>query len=125
MFCVTAYARTFPERIRGSELAAWSKQHPDILRVSSIGKSAEGRDIPLLTIGRDPDEALLGWMRAYSERTGRPFFYEIAGERFGIGSAREMSPAGLKAIAEEAGLEIVIVCGERHRPYDRPPQVFP
>jgi zinc carboxypeptidase len=38
-------------------IAAWSKQHPEILRVSSIGKSAEGRDIPLLTIGRNPDEA--------------------------------------------------------------------
>src|SRR5438046_4451222 len=38
-------------------IAAWSKQHPEILRVTSIGKSAEGRDIPLLTIGRNPDEA--------------------------------------------------------------------
>ena len=38
-------------------IAAWSKQHPEILRVTSIGKSAEGRDIPLLIIGRNPDEA--------------------------------------------------------------------
>ena len=35
----------------------------------------------------------------------------IAGDRFAIGSSREMSPAGLKAIAEEAGLEMVVVCG--------------
>jgi 3-isopropylmalate/(R)-2-methylmalate dehydratase large subunit len=35
----------------------------------------------------------------------------IAGDRFAIGSSREMSPAGLKAIADEAGLEMVIVCG--------------
>jgi len=35
----------------------------------------------------------------------------IAGDRFGIGSSREMSPAGLKAVAEEVGLELVIVCG--------------
>ena len=35
----------------------------------------------------------------------------IAGDRFGIGSSREMSPAGLKAVAEEVGLEMVIVCG--------------
>src|SRR5712692_11156281 len=35
----------------------------------------------------------------------------VAGDRFAIGSSREMSPAGLKGIAEEAGLEMVIVCG--------------
>ena len=39
----------------------------------------------LRSAGRDPDEALLEWMRSYSERSGRPFFYEIAGERFGFG----------------------------------------
>ncbi len=36
----------------------------------------------------------------------------IAGDRFAIGSSREMSPAGLKGVAEEVGLEMVIVCGE-------------
>src|SRR5207249_10836281 len=35
----------------------------------------------------------------------------VAGDRFAIGSSREMSPAGLKGIAEEAGLELVVVCG--------------
>ena len=38
--------------------------------------------------------------------------FVIAGDRFAIGSSREMSPAGLKGIAEEAGLEMVIVCGD-------------
>ncbi|MFP5379571.1 MAG: aconitase family protein, partial [Vicinamibacteria bacterium] len=37
--------------------------------------------------------------------------FVIAGDRFAIGSSREMSPAGLKAIAEEVGLEMVIVAG--------------
>jgi 3-isopropylmalate/(R)-2-methylmalate dehydratase large subunit len=37
--------------------------------------------------------------------------FVIAGDRFAIGSSREMSPAGLKAVAEEAGLQLVIVCG--------------
>ena len=37
--------------------------------------------------------------------------FVIAGDRFAIGSSREMSPAGLKGIADEAGLEMVIVCG--------------
>src|SRR5512144_1850714 len=35
----------------------------------------------------------------------------VAGDRFAIGSSREMSPAGLKAIADEAGRELVVVCG--------------
>src|SRR5438270_7555963 len=35
----------------------------------------------------------------------------VAGDRFAIGSSREMSPAGLKGVADEAGVEIVIVCG--------------
>jgi len=38
--------------------------------------------------------------------------FVIAGERFAIGSSREMSPAGLKGVAEEAGLEMVVVCGD-------------
>jgi len=39
------------------QLAAWSKQQPEVARVISIGKSAHGRDIPMLVIGRNPDEA--------------------------------------------------------------------
>jgi hypothetical protein len=38
--------------------------------------------------------------------------FVVAGQRFAIGSSREMSPAGLKGVAEEAGLEMVILCGE-------------
>ncbi len=37
--------------------------------------------------------------------------FVIAGDRFAIGSSREMSPAGLKGVGEEKGLELVIVCG--------------
>jgi 3-isopropylmalate/(R)-2-methylmalate dehydratase large subunit len=36
--------------------------------------------------------------------------FVIAGDRFAIGSSREMSPAGLKAVAEEVGFEMVIIC---------------
>ena len=51
-------------------------------------------------------------MPDFRERVHRGETFVIAGERFGIGSSREMSPAGLKAVAEEAGLEMVIVCGD-------------
>ena len=39
----------------------------------------------LRSAGRDPDEALLAWMREFSLKTDRPFFYEQTGERFGFG----------------------------------------
>ena len=51
-------------------------------------------------------------MPNFRERVHGGETFVIAGERFGIGSSREMSPAGLKAVAEEVGLQLVIVCGD-------------
>ncbi len=68
-------ASPFPEDFR-----------PDKLGVMVIPMKWRGRDAYVLrSAGRDPDEALIGWMRELSLRTQRPFFYEIAGERFGFG----------------------------------------
>ena len=39
-----------------TQLSTWSRQHPNLLRLSTLGKSAEGRDIALLTIGTNPDQ---------------------------------------------------------------------
>ena len=50
-------------------------------------------------------------MPDFRARVHRGETFLVAGDRFAIGSSREMSPAGLKGIAEEAGLEMVIVCG--------------
>src|SRR3954465_790436 len=50
-------------------------------------------------------------MPDFRERVHRGETFVIAGDRFAIGSSREMSPAGLKGVAQEAGLELVIVCG--------------
>src|SRR3954452_10615053 len=50
-------------------------------------------------------------MPDFRERVHRGETFVIAGDRFAIGSSREMSPAGLKGIAEQAGLEMVIICG--------------
>jgi SEC-C motif-containing protein len=65
----------FPEEFR-----------PDKLGVLII--PVRWRDQPayvLRSAGRDPDEALLSWMRELSVRTARPFIYEQRGERFGFG----------------------------------------
>jgi 3-isopropylmalate/(R)-2-methylmalate dehydratase large subunit len=51
-------------------------------------------------------------MPDFRARVHRGETFVIAGDRFAIGSSREMSPAGLKGIAEEAGREMVIVCGQ-------------
>src|SRR6187397_662269 len=50
-------------------------------------------------------------MPDFRARVHRGETFLIAGDRFAIGSSREMSPAGLKGVAEEAGLTMVVVCG--------------
>src|SRR3989475_10736968 len=50
-------------------------------------------------------------MPNFRARVHRGENFLIAGDRFAIGSSREMSPAGLKGVAEEAGRQMVIVCG--------------
>jgi 3-isopropylmalate/(R)-2-methylmalate dehydratase large subunit len=51
-------------------------------------------------------------MPDFRTRVHRGETFLIAGDRFAIGSSREMSPAGLKAVAEEVGLQMVVVCGQ-------------
>jgi hypothetical protein len=39
------------------QVERWARAHPDFVRVTPLGTSAEGRTIPLVTIGPRPDEA--------------------------------------------------------------------
>lgn len=40
-----------------AQLREWAKEHADFVRLTPLGVTAEGRDIPLITIGRDADRA--------------------------------------------------------------------
>ena len=103
--------------VRGRALIFWDPKIP--------GKKLDAIDTDQITpaddcVSESLDHLDARWkagtfrylMPDFRERVHRGETFVIAGERFGIGSSREMSPAGLKAIAEEAGLEIVIVCGD-------------
>src|SRR5512145_1326715 len=101
--------------IRGRALIFWDPARP--------GKKLDAIDTDQITPAADcvseSLDALDERWKAGSFRHLMPDFrkrvhagdtFVIAGERFAIGSSREMSPAGLKGVAEEAGLELVIVC---------------
>lgn len=103
--------------IRGRALIFWDPNTP--------GKKLDAIDTDQITPARDcVSESLEALDEKWKEGAFRylmPDFrsrvhsgetFLIAGDRFAIGSSREMSPAGLRAIAEEAGLEMVIVCGK-------------
>jgi 3-isopropylmalate/(R)-2-methylmalate dehydratase large subunit len=103
--------------VRGRALIFWDKKRP--------GKKLDAIDTDQITPAADCVSESLDTLderwKAGSFRYLMPDFrarvhagnnFVIAGERFAIGSSREMSPAGLKGVAEEAGLEMVVVCAD-------------
>src|SRR5215218_8108206 len=107
-----------PAVIRGTALIFWD------LKVLGKKKKLDAIDTDQITPAADCVSESLGtlderWkagsfrylMPDFRARVHRGETFVIAGDRFAIGSSREMSPAGLKAIADEVGLEMVIVCG--------------
>ncbi len=116
--------------IRGKALIFWDPKLPgtkygrklDAIDTDQITPAADCVSESLETLDeRWKAGAFRYLMPDFRERVHRGETFVVAGDRFAIGSSREMSPAGLKGIAEEAGLDMVIVCGSRRRGY-LPPQ---
>jgi 3-isopropylmalate/(R)-2-methylmalate dehydratase large subunit len=107
--------------VRGKALIFWDPK----LAGTKYGKKLDAIDTDQITPAADCVSETLEtlderWkagafrylMPDFRARVHRGETFVIAGDRFAIGSSREMSPAGLKAVAEEAGLEMVIICGD-------------
>src|SRR5690349_16359795 len=110
----TAAART----IRGKALIFWDlkvlgkKKKLDAIDTDQITPAADCVSESLDTLDERWKAGSFRYlMPDFRARVHRGETFLIAGDRFAIGSSREMSPAGLKAVAEEVGLEMVIVCG--------------
>src|SRR6185295_9132288 len=102
--------------VRGRALIFWDPKRPgkklDAIDTDQITPATDCVSESLSTLDeRWKAGAFRYLMPDFRARVHRGETFLIAGDRFAIGSSREMSPAGLEAIAEEAGLEMVIVCG--------------
>lgn len=115
-----ALAHAAPESgapIRGRALIFWDPARPghklDHIDTDQITPSHDcvSESLELLD-ERWKAGAFRHLMPDFRQRVHAGETFVIAGDRFGIGSSREMSPAGLKAVAEEVGLRMVIVCGD-------------
>ena len=104
--------------VRGRALIFWDLKIPgkrkklDAIDTDQITPAADCVSESLETLDeRWKAGAFRYLMPDFRARVHRGETFLIAGDRFAIGSSREMSPAGLKSVAEEAGLQMVIVCG--------------
>ncbi len=97
----------------------WSDAHPEIVRLQSLGKTDEGRDLWLLTIGRDPDERrpavwVDGNMHA-AELCGSSVALAIAEDVIRLHS-EDVVPPGLSPAACEALRDVVFYVLPRMSP---------
>jgi 3-isopropylmalate/(R)-2-methylmalate dehydratase large subunit len=102
--------------IRGKALIFWDPKNPskklDAIDTDQITPAADCVSESLETLDERWKAGSFRYlMPDFRARVHRGETFVIAGDRFAIGSSREMSPAGLKAIAEEVGLQMVIICG--------------
>ncbi|HKQ60061.1 MAG TPA: aconitase family protein [Candidatus Polarisedimenticolaceae bacterium] len=104
-------------RIRGEALIFWDPKRPghklDAIDTDQITPAADCVSESLAALDeRWKVGAFRYLMPDFRRRVHAGQTFLVAGDRFAIGSSREMSPAGLKAVAEEVGLELVVVCAQ-------------
>lgn len=104
------------QTIRGRALIFWDPARPgrkrDAIDTDQITPAADCVSESIETLDERWKAGSFRYlMPDFRERVHAGETFLVAGERFAIGSSREMSPAGLKGVAEEAGLTMVIVCG--------------
>src|SRR5262247_794677 len=103
-------------QIRGTALIFWDPKTPgqkrDAIDTDQITPAADCVSESLETLDERWKAGSFRYlMPDFRQRVHAGQTFLVAGDRFAIGSSREMSPAGLMGVAEEAGLEMVIVCG--------------
>jgi 3-isopropylmalate/(R)-2-methylmalate dehydratase large subunit len=103
--------------IRGTALIFWDPKIPgkklDAIDTDQITPATDCVSESLETLDeRWKAGAFRHLMPDFRARVHAGQTFVVAGDRFAIGSSREMSPAGLKAVAEEVGLELVVICGQ-------------
>ncbi len=112
---------TFMSLVRGRALIFWDPKVPgakyrrklDAIDTDQITPAADCVSESLDTLAERWKAGSFRYlMPDFRARVHRGETFVIAGDRFAIGSSREMSPAGLKGIADEVGREMVIVCGD-------------
>lgn len=103
--------------ITGKAIIFWDKKFPD--------KKQNAIDTDQITpasdcISYDLDNISKPW-KAGAFRYLMPNFHSkvkeggnflVVGEKFGIGSSREMSPAAIQAVGNDYGLNMVVICGD-------------
>src|SRR6187397_3379891 len=102
--------------IRGKALIFWDPKNPakklDAIDTDQITPAADCVSESLDTLDERWKAGSFRYlMPDFRARVHAGQTFLVAGDRFAIGSSREMSPAGLKGVAEEAGREMVIICG--------------
>src|SRR2546427_3848276 len=100
--------------VRGKALIFWDPKRPgrkrDAIDTDQITPATDCVSESLATLdARWKEGAFRHLMPDFRARVKRGENFLVAGDRFAIGSSREMSPPGLQGVAEGAGLPMGIV----------------